>query len=64
MRIKLILWEKEHGFTGRYVAKRIGISDSAWCKIKKGHQTPTLEQAERLKNEFAIENVFDLLRED
>lgn len=64
MRLKLIMWEKERGFTGRYVAQKIGVSDSAWSKIKQGKQTPTLEQAEKLKKEFSIEDVFSLLKED
>lgn len=63
MRLKLILWEKEHGYTGRHVARKIGVSESAWSKIKQGKQTPTLKQAERLKKEFTIDDVFDLLRE-
>lgn len=63
MRLKLILWEKEHGYTGRHVARKIGVSDSAWSKIKKGTQTPTLRQAERLQKEFIIDDVFELLRE-
>lgn len=63
MRLKLILWEKEHGYTGRYVARKIGVSDSTWSKIKNGTQTPTLHQAERLQKEFIIDDVFDLLKE-
>lgn len=63
MRWKLIRWEKENGYTGRHIARKIGVSDSAWCKIKQGKQEPTLQQAERLKNEFFIEDIFDLLRE-
>lgn len=63
MRMGLIIWEKEHGFTGRYVARKLGISESAWSKIKLGKQVPTLEQAERLREEFEIDDVFELLRE-
>ena len=64
MRKKLILWEKENGYSGRYVARKVGATDSAWSKIKKGKQKPTLEQAERLKNEFNIDNVFELFKEE
>lgn len=63
MRPNLILWEKRNGYTGRYVAGRLGISESAWCKIKQGKQTPTLRQAEALHREFCIDDVFELLRE-
>lgn len=62
MRKRLIIWEKENGYTGRYIANKIGISDSAWSKIKKGRQTPTLDQAERLKKEFSIDDIFELLK--
>lgn len=64
MRNKLINWEKENGFTGRFVARRIGISDSAWSKIKQGKQQPTLENVRRLKAVFGIENVLDLFKEE
>lgn len=63
MRTNLIIWEKDHGYTGRYIARKIGVSDSTWSKIKRGQQTPTLKQAERLKKEFFIEDVFELLKE-
>lgn len=63
MRHKLILWEREHGYTGRHIARKIGVSDSAWSKIKRGQQTPTLAQAERLQKEFIIDDVFELLKE-
>ena len=64
MRRKLILWEREHGYTGRHVARKIGIADSAWSKIKRGKQTPTLRQVERLRKEFLIDDVFELLKEE
>ena len=62
MRKKLILWEKENGYTGRHVARKIGVSDSAWSKIKQGKQNPTLRQAERLQKEFLIDDIFELLK--
>ena len=64
MRLKLIMWEKEHGYKGTFVAHKIGISDSAWSKIKLGKQNPTLEQIDKLRTEFGLENVLDLLKED
>lgn len=64
MRMRLIMWEKEHGFTGRFVARKIGVSDSTWSKIKLGKQDPTLGQIEKLRTEFGLDNVLDLLRED
>lgn len=63
MRQKLIDWEKEHGYKSKFVAEKIGVSDSTWSKIKQGKQKPTLEQAQKLKDEFGIEDVFELLEE-
>ena len=64
MRTKLINWEKEHGYKARFVARKIGLSDAQWSRIKLGKQAPTLEQAERFQKEFDIEDVFDLLKEE
>lgn len=64
MRIKLIVWEKESGLKGSYIAEKIGISDSAWSKIKSGKQNPTLEQIEKLREVFGLENILDLLKEE
>ena len=64
MRLGLIMWEKEPGLKGKYVAEKIGLSQSSWSKIKLGKQNPTLEQIEKLRSEFGLENVLDLLKED
>lgn len=63
MRIKLIIWEKAHGLKGKYVAEKLGISPSTWSKIKAGKQKPTLDQIEKLRSEFGLENVLDLMKE-
>ena len=60
MRLKLVMWEKTHGFKANYVAEKIGISPSAWSKIKAGKQNPTPEQIEMFRNEFGVENALDL----
>jgi len=64
MRNKLIQWEKEHGYKSNFVAEKVGVSDSAWCKIKQGKQRISLEQAIRLKEAFEIDDIFELLKED
>lgn len=64
MRLKLIMWEKENGYKGTFIAQKLGISNSAWSKIKQGKQNPTLEQIEKLRTEFGLENVLDLLKEE
>lgn len=63
MRIGLIMWEKKSGLKGKFIAEKIGVSDSAWSRIKNGKQTPTLEQIEKLRSEFGLENILDLLKE-
>ncbi len=63
-RLNLIMWEKENGYKGNYVAETIGVSASTWSKIKAGKQNPTLEQIERLRTKFNLNNVLDLLREE
>lgn len=64
MRLKLIMWEKANGYKGTFIAQKLGISNSAWSKIKQGKQNPTLEQIEKLRTEFGLENVLDLLKEE
>lgn len=62
MRWKLLQWQKENGHTGRFIARKIGCSDSAYSKIVKGTQNPTLEQIEAFRREFGLENILDLLQ--
>lgn len=64
MRLKLIIWEKEHGLKGKDIAEKLGISPATWSNIKNGRQSPTLEQIEKLRTEFDIDNVLDLLKEE
>lgn len=64
MRWGIIKWEKQNGLKGKYVAERIGISDVQWSKIKSGKQRPTYDQIMKLKEEFGLENILELLKED
>lgn len=64
MRLKLIMWEKSNGYTGKFVADKLGILESTWSKIKTGKQNPTFEQMEKMQTEFNIKDVLDLFEED
>lgn len=58
----LITWQNENGLTGKFVASKLGLTQSQYSKIKLGQQKPTVEMAERLAKEFNIENVYILLK--
>jgi len=64
MRLGLIMWEKQSGLKGSFIAEKIGVSDSTWSKIKSGKQNPTIEQVEKLREVFGLENILDLLKEE
>lgn len=64
MRLKLIAWERENGLKGSFIADKIGVSDSTWSKIKSGKQNPTIEQIDKLREVFGLENILDLLKEE
>lgn len=64
MRDKLIDWEKSHGYKARYVAGKIGVSDSAWSKIKQGKQAPTVEILTKFRNAFNVDDVLTLFKEE
>lgn len=55
MRSRLIEWERANGYKARYVAEKLGISDSAYSKIKRGEQQPTIEMVSKLHSEFGVE---------
>lgn len=60
---KLIIWERENGYKAKYVAEKIGLSESQYSKLKSGKLKPSLEVAERLEKEFNIKNVYELLKD-
>lgn len=59
----LIEWEKANGYKATFVAKKLGLTDSQYSKIKQGQQKPTIRMAEMLVKEFGIEDVYELLRQ-
>lgn len=64
MRLKIVLWEKTHGYTGAFVARKLGVSPSTWSRIKAGKQQPTLEHIKKLETEFQIDDVLELFKEE
>lgn len=59
---KLIEWEKENGYKSKYVAKKLGLSESKYSKIKQGKLNPPVEMAEKLVEVFNVPDVFELLK--
>lgn len=64
MRQKLIRWEIENGYKGKFVAEKLGIANSTWSNIKNGRQNPTYELLEKFKKEFKPKDVITLFAED
>ena len=58
----LIKWEKEHGYKSKFVAEKLGISQAQYNNVKRGRRKPTIEMAYKFKEEFHVEDVFELLR--
>lgn len=63
-RKNLIRWEIENGYKAKYVAERLGISETAYSLIKNCKTTPSLETAYKFQEEFGIDNVLELLKEE
>lgn len=59
----LIEWERKNGYKAVYVAKRLGLTEAQYSKIKNGKQKPPLDMAYRLAVEFKIENPLNLLKD-
>lgn len=64
MLTNLINWEKENGYKARFVAEKLGITESAYSKIKLGKQKPTLEIAYKFQEVFGVDNVLELLTKE
>ena len=66
MLLNLILWEKEHGLKGKYVAEKLNLSESKYSRIKNGEQLATIDIAFKFLDEFGDmipdQNVLKLLR--
>lgn len=64
MLTNLIKWENENGYKSKFVADKLGITESAYSKIKLGKQKPTLEIAYKFQEVFGIDNVYELLMKE
>lgn len=62
MRNNLIEWEDTNGYKGNWVAKKLGISPSAYSKIKRGKQDPSIEFAYKFIEMFPNVDVLELMR--
>ena len=60
-RINLIKWEKQNGYKAKYVAQKLGISETAYSFIKNCKTTPSLETAYKFQEIFGVD-VFELLK--
>lgn len=64
MLTNLIKWEKENGYKACFIAQKLGITESAYSKIKLGKQKPTIEIAYRFQEVFGVDNVLELLTKE
>lgn len=63
-RKNLIKWEKENGYKGKYVAKKIGISATYYSLIKNGKATPTIDLLYKFSAVYGNDiNVLELFKE-
>lgn len=47
MRLNLIAWEEQNGFKAKYVAKKLGITDAQYSRIKNGKGDPSMKIVDR-----------------
>lgn len=59
----LIIWEKDHGYKAKFIADKLGISESMYSKIKKGTVKPSVDMAMKLEKEFNVD-ALELLKND
>ena len=46
------------------MAKRINLSPTAYCNLENGKKKPTVELAFKIQDEFGVENVLELFRQE
>lgn len=61
-RINLIKWQAENGYTSKFVAQKLGISQSSYSQLKNGKTKPTIDLAYKFNEIFKIEDVLELLK--
>lgn len=60
----LSAWQKENGYKSKFVAAKLGLTESAYSKILHGAQPPTVEMAFKLREAFNVSDPLDLLKND
>lgn len=61
-RINLIKWQIENGYKSKYIAEKLGITETTYSMIRNGKTTPSLELAYKFQEIFGIDNVLELLK--
>lgn len=63
---RLIDWEKANGYKGVFVARKLGLTNVQYSRLKMGRTKPTIEVLEKLHRLFRIpyEDAIKLLKED
>ena len=61
---KLIEWENRSGYKAKYIAKKLGLSEPQYSKLKRGKIKPTIEVAYLLHQEFKVDDAITLLRKE
>lgn len=61
-RKNLIKWQKDNGYTSKFVAKKLGISETSYSLFKNGKTTPTIDLAYKFVEEFNVDNVLELFK--
>ena len=59
-RTNLINWQKERGLTSKFIANKLGITETTYSLIKNGKTTPTLDLAYKFSELFGVDNVLEL----
>lgn len=65
MKLKnLIKFRIDNNLSSRGMAKRVNLSPTAYCNLENGKKKPTVELAFKIQEEFGVENVLELFRQE
>ena len=54
-RSNLIKWQKENGYTSKWVAAKLGLTPNQYSLLKCGRKTATLGECDKLIKEFHLD---------
>lgn len=54
-RSNLIKWQKENGYTSKWVAEKLGLTPNQYSLLKGGRRAATLRVCEKLIKEFHLD---------